>query len=44
MTHSDEQVAVAVATWECEHGLEPRDWHAIGAAERDDDLEGGTTR
>jgi hypothetical protein len=31
---SDQQVAATVAVWEREHGLEPRDWHAIGRKER----------
>jgi hypothetical protein len=31
-----EQVAATVAAWEREHGLEPRDWDAVGAAERDE--------
>jgi hypothetical protein len=31
---SDEQVAEKVAEWERAHGLEPRDWPAIGAEER----------
>jgi len=33
---SDEQVAATVAAWEREQGLEPRDWHAVGAEERDE--------
>lgn len=33
---SDEQVAATVAAWECEVGLEPRDWQEIGAAEREE--------
>jgi hypothetical protein len=33
---SDEQVAVTVAAWEREQGLEPRDWQAIGREERDE--------
>lgn len=33
---SDEQVAATVAAWEHSQGIEPRDWHAIGAAERDE--------
>ena len=33
---SDAQVAATVAAWEEGHGLEPRDWHAIGAEERDE--------
>ena len=36
MTHSDAQVAATVAAWEEGQGLEPRDWHAIGAEERDE--------
>lgn len=31
---TDEQVAQTVAAWERANGVEPRDWHAIGAAER----------
>jgi hypothetical protein len=34
---SDEEVAATVTTWEEGQGLEPRDWHAIGAKEREDD-------
>lgn len=39
MEDSDEEVAARVAAWEAEQGLVPRDWYAIGAAERvgDDD-------
>jgi hypothetical protein len=33
---SDEQVAATVAAWERAQGLEPRDWAAIGAKERDE--------
>jgi hypothetical protein len=33
----DEQVAATVAAWERAHGLEPRDWAAIGAEERDEE-------
>jgi hypothetical protein len=36
MSETDEQVAATVATWERAQGLEPRDWHAIGAEERDE--------
>jgi hypothetical protein len=32
---SDEEVAARVAAWEQEEGIEPRDWQAIGAEERD---------
>ena len=35
MADSDEQVAATVATWERHRGLQPRDWAAIGAAERE---------
>jgi len=38
MAESDEQVAATVADWERAHGLVPRDWQAIGAAERDDEV------
>jgi hypothetical protein len=31
----DEQVAVKVAAWERSQGWEPRDWPAIGRAERE---------
>lgn len=34
MDDSDEQVATTVASWERSQGLEPRDWPAIGKAER----------
>jgi hypothetical protein len=34
---TDEQVAGRVAEWERENGIEPRDWEAIGLAERDDE-------
>ena len=34
---SDEQVATTVAQWEQEQGLEPMDWAAIGAEERDEE-------
>lgn len=34
---TDEQVATTVAAWEREHGLDPRDWAAIGAEERGDE-------
>ena len=33
---SDDDVAAIVAAWERAHGLEPRDWHRIGAEERDE--------
>ena len=33
---TDEQVAAKVAEWERRQGLEPRDWRAIGADERDE--------
>jgi hypothetical protein len=33
---TDDQVAAAVAEYERREGLEPRDWSAIGAAERED--------
>ena len=36
MRETDEQVAATVAEWEREQGLEPRDWPAIGAAERNE--------
>ncbi len=32
---SDEQVAETVAAWERRRGLEPREWTAIGAIEKD---------
>jgi hypothetical protein len=35
MADDDEQVAATVSAWEHDHGLEPRDWRAIGVAERD---------
>jgi hypothetical protein len=31
---TDEEVAATVAAWERAHGLEPRDWYAIGREER----------
>lgn len=34
---SDEQIAARVAAWEREQGVEPRDWRAIGAEERDEE-------
>jgi non-ribosomal peptide synthetase component F len=34
MADSDKQVAGTVAAWERSHGLEPRDWVAIGIEER----------
>ena len=35
---TDEQVAVTVAAWEREHGIDPVDWHAVGTSEgRDPD-------
>jgi hypothetical protein len=34
---TDEQVAATVAAWERAQGLVPRDWHAIGAEERDEE-------
>ena len=37
MADSDEEVAATVAAWERDHGLVPRDWVAIGRAERSDD-------
>jgi len=33
----DDTVAARVAEWERSQGIEPRDWHAIGRDERDDD-------
>jgi len=36
MRDTDEQVAATVAEWERKQGLEPRDWPAIGAAERNE--------
>jgi hypothetical protein len=39
MRDSDGEVAATVAAWEREQGIEPRDWHAIGAIERTDDEE-----
>lgn len=33
---SDDEVAATVAEWERQHGLRPRDWPVIGAAERDE--------
>jgi hypothetical protein len=36
---SDEQVAATVADWERAHGVEPRDWLAIGRDERDEQEE-----
>jgi hypothetical protein len=33
---SDEQVAARVAGWEQGQGIEPRDWNAIGAEEREE--------
>jgi hypothetical protein len=35
---SDEAVAANVAAWERRQGIEVRDWAAIGAFEREDDL------
>jgi hypothetical protein len=37
---TDEQVAAKVAAWERARGLEPRDWVAIGAAERGEERAG----
>jgi hypothetical protein len=37
MADSDEQVAATVAAWETRQGLTPRDWSAVGAAERTGD-------
>jgi hypothetical protein len=34
---SDEQVAARVAAWEIAEGIEPRDWHELGAEQRKDD-------
>lgn len=34
LRESDADVAAAVAAWERAHGLEPRDWYAIGRDER----------
>jgi hypothetical protein len=34
---SEEEVAARVAEWEREHGIEPRDWYAIGQNERDEE-------
>jgi hypothetical protein len=34
---SDEEVAATVAAWERAQGLEPRDWQAVGADERDEE-------
>ncbi len=34
MAENDKQVAGTVAAWETSHGLEPRDWTAIGIDER----------
>jgi hypothetical protein len=34
---TDDQVAAKVAEWERAQGVEPRDWHAIGADERDEE-------
>ncbi len=34
MADSDEQVTATVAAWERANGLAPRDWRAVGAAER----------
>lgn len=33
MAESDEQAAEKVAEWEVGHGIEPRDWIAIGIGE-----------
>jgi hypothetical protein len=38
LADSDEEVAATVAAWEQAHGLDPRDWSAVGAAERDPEL------
>ena len=38
MADSDEQVAATVAVWERKHDLAPRDWRAVGVAERDDEV------
>jgi hypothetical protein len=35
MADSDEEVAATVAAWEKRKGLAPRDWSAIGAAEKE---------
>ena len=37
---TDEEVAATVAAWERAHGLQPRDWYAIGREEREDDATG----
>ena len=33
LTMTDDEVAAVVAEWEVAHGLEPRDWRAIGQEE-----------
>ena len=33
---TDAEVAARVAAWERAEGVEPRDWHAVGAEERDE--------
>ena len=34
----DATVAATVAAWEAAHGLQVRDWYALGRAERADDI------